>query len=125
MDYAVASARKVLQLMSEAEVVAEMKRRGIGRPSTYARIVATILERGYAKPLGRTRLLRATSLGETVFDTLSARFGSMVSEERTRLVEQMMDAVESSQDPDAEAAKVLREFYDEVAKNPELGRFIA
>jgi len=124
VSISVVSARRYLPLMSEAQVIAEMKRRGIGRPSTYARIVATILERGYVKPIGRARLLRATSLGEATYDLLSREFGAMVSEERTRVVERMMDEVEASQDPDAEAVKALSEFYREVAGDPRLSGLI-
>ena len=111
--------------MTEGEVVSEMKQRGIGRPSTYARIVDVILRRRYALTVGKTRYLIPTRKGIKVYYFLTGdstarelllrtrkkeeqtkvleierilpelgRYRELVSEERTRLVQQLMDEVE-------------------------------
>ena len=83
-----------VQLLSQAEVVRMMKERGIGRPSTYAKIIDTLLRRGYVVSRGRGGLLVATMRGIGVYDFLMARFGELVSEEVTRRLQETMDSIE-------------------------------
>ncbi len=57
---------------NESTLVKEMEAQGIGRPSTYAQIIATLLDRGYV--VEQARRLHATDLGIKVSDTLDANF---------------------------------------------------
>jgi len=70
-----------------------MKERGIGRPSTYAKIVNTLLERKYVKE-DKFRRLHPTSLGKMVYKYLSTQYGSIVSENTTRRMEENLDMIE-------------------------------
>jgi len=95
---------------TEGELVALMRERGIGRPSTYAKIISTLLERGYVKRDQRGRLY-ATWLGRAVLNYLDSRFGRYVSEETTRRLEEAMKAVEEGR---ANYIEILRELYEEI-----------
>ena len=81
-------------LLTQAEVVRMMKERGIGRPSTYAKIIETLLRRGYVVSAGRAGFLVATKRGIGVYDFLMERFGELVSEEVTRRLQEVMDNIE-------------------------------
>jgi reverse gyrase len=94
---------------TQGEVIALMKERGIGRPSTYAKIVATILERKYA--LERKNRLINTLLGFKVYKYLSFKFGKYVSEETTRKLEEIMDQVEQGK---VDYKEVLKSLYQEI-----------
>lgn len=96
-------------LLTEGDVVALMKERGIGRPSTYSKIIETLLERGYI--IERSGRLIATSKGMRIYQYLTERFGSYVSEELTRRLEADMDRVENGE---ADYQKILEELYQEV-----------
>ena len=77
---------------SEASLVKELERCGIGRPSTYASILATLFERKYVeKERGR---LRPTRIGFTVTDLLLARFPDLMSVTYTASLEEGLDAIE-------------------------------
>ena len=90
---------------TEGELVAEMKRRGIGRPSTYALTVERLLARRYLVRRG-SRLL-PTPLGRRVYrllteeGPLAAAARRYVAEEFTREIEAWMDRVEEGEDPAA------------------------
>jgi len=77
---------------TQGSLVEQMKERGIGRPSTYAVTVSRLLEHRYL--VERKKFLFPTSLGIKVYSYLSQRFGSLVSEEFTRKLEEVMDRVE-------------------------------
>ncbi|MET1129182.1 MAG: reverse gyrase [Thermoproteota archaeon] len=83
-----------VQLLTQAEAVRLMKERGIGRPSTYAKIIDTILKRNYAVSRGRVGSLVATWRGIGVYEFLMKRFKQLVSEETTRELQKVMDAIE-------------------------------
>lgn len=70
-----------------------MKKRGLGRPSTYAEIVSTLLQRYYVYELKNGSLV-PTNLGKKVYHHLSQRFFQYISEEFTRELEDFMDSVE-------------------------------
>jgi DNA topoisomerase-1 len=77
---------------SEASLVKELERCGIGRPSTYASILATLFERKYVeKEKGR---LRPTRVGFSVTDLLVARFPDLMSVTYTASLEECLDAIE-------------------------------
>jgi reverse gyrase len=94
---------------TEGEIIALMKERGIGRPSTYAKTVATILERQYA--LERKNRLINTTLGFKVYKYLSLKFGRYASEETTRRLEEIMDQIEQGK---VNYKEVLKELYQEI-----------
>jgi len=96
-------------LLSEGDVVAMMKERGIGRPSTYSKIIETLLERGYV--IERAGRLIATKKGINVYGYLTERFGNYVSEELTRKLEEDMDKVENGQ---AHYQEILRRLHNEI-----------
>jgi reverse gyrase len=67
-----------------------MKEKGIGRPSTYAKIVQVLFLRKYV--FERKGKVFCTALGAKVYHFLSKNYGEMVSEELTRKLEEEMDA---------------------------------
>ncbi|GIV90552.1 MAG: DNA topoisomerase 1 [Chloroflexus sp.] len=91
---------------TEASLVKELERLGIGRPSTYATILSTIQEREYVEMVDKK--LIPTTLGRVVTDLLVEHFGNIVDYDFTSSLEQQLDDI-------AEGAKkwvpVLREFY--------------
>ena len=99
------------KLPTQAELIQLMKARGIGRPSTYATILERLFLRRYV--VERSGRVLPTKLGKEVHTYLSQRYGSFVSEERTRLLEEKMDAVERGEMDYQEA---LRELYEEIGR---------
>lgn len=76
---------------SEAKLVAEMKKAGIGRPSTYVSTIATLLKRGYVER--EKRLLVPTQLGTTTVRLLVSTFPHIFQVEFTARMEDLLDAV--------------------------------
>jgi len=77
---------------SEATLVKELEENGIGRPSTYAAIISTILDRNYAeKEKGR---FHPTELGFLVNDLIVASFGDIVDVGYTARMEEELDEIE-------------------------------
>ncbi len=76
---------------SEASLVKELEKRGIGRPSTYASIISTIQERGYAKLANRR--FYAEKLGEIVTDRLQEGFTDLMDYGFTAAMEENLDQV--------------------------------
>ena len=91
---------------TEASLVKELERLGIGRPSTYAPTISTIIDREYVA-LAEKKLL-PTALGRVVTDLLVEHFASIVDYSFTSALEQQLDDI-------AEGSKrwvpVLRDFY--------------
>lgn len=75
---------------TEASLVRELEKRGIGRPSTYAAIIDTIMSRGYVTTDKRN--LVPTSLGDKVVDSLRGHF-AFADYEFTRNMEQALDDI--------------------------------
>ncbi len=140
-------------LYTQGDVVALMKKRKIGRPSTYAKILQTLMQRGYVAETAKQKKLIATELGMGVYSFLSAliledvvkqldenyreialelhnkfkdlakhvrrdtvyllveKVRKLVSEERTRILEQYMDHIEEGK---KYYQDVLSELYNEV-----------
>ncbi|MCE9594105.1 MAG: type I DNA topoisomerase [Planctomycetes bacterium] len=78
---------------SEATLVKELEKKGIGRPSTYAAIISTIQERGYVT--SEQRKFAATELGELVIDLLVQHFGDVINTDFTASMETDLDEVEN------------------------------
>lgn len=91
---------------NESSLVKELDNRGIGRPSTYASIISTLLDRKYA--IKENRSLMATELGIAVNSILTSEFPDIFSVGFTARMEEELDQVESGEKP---RLIVLDEFY--------------
>ncbi|HEX5825427.1 MAG TPA: type I DNA topoisomerase, partial [Candidatus Limnocylindrales bacterium] len=76
---------------TEATLIKALEEHGIGRPSTYAAIISTILDRGYVRV--EERRLRPEEIGEIVTDYLVEHFGDYVSLSFTAKMEEDLDEV--------------------------------
>lgn len=92
---------------TEASLVKELESEGIGRPSTYASIIAVIQDRSYVEQ--RDRRFYATDLGEVVTDKLIEAFPELMDVGYTRQMERELDSVE---DASVDWVAMLRSFYD-------------
>ncbi|MFA6184048.1 MAG: type I DNA topoisomerase [Parcubacteria group bacterium] len=97
---------------TEAGLIKELEKRGIGRPSTYASIIKTLKDRQYADKEGRT--LKPTDTGEIVSDFLSANFDKYISDSFTAQMEDNLDAIANGK---KEYAKILKSFYGPFTKD--------
>ena len=91
---------------SEASLVRELEKRGIGRPSTYASIISTIQDRGYVT-LNKRRFY-AEKIGEIVTDRLVESFADLLDYSFTAGMEQDLDQIASG---DRQWLNVLDTFY--------------
>ncbi len=92
---------------TEGSLIQEMKRRGLGRPSTYARTVELLLKRGYVVK-SRRGFLYSTPLGERVFAFLMERYSEYLSEDFTKRIEEAMDEIEEGK---RDWREVLKEIH--------------
>ncbi|HDR1285997.1 type I DNA topoisomerase [Pasteurella multocida] len=76
---------------SEAALVKELEKRGIGRPSTYAAIISTIQERGYVRV--ENRRFYAEKMGEIVTDRLNQSFTALMNYDFTANMENILDQI--------------------------------
>jgi DNA topoisomerase-1 len=91
---------------TEASLIKTLEEEGIGRPSTYATIVGTLLERDYITREGRS--LKPLALGETVSDLLSEHFPDIVDIGFTARMEEDLDEIARGKKA---WVPVLRDFY--------------
>ena len=91
---------------SEASLVKELERLGIGRPSTYSSIITTLAARNYVEI--KQRRFFPTDLGETVEKVMVSRFPSIFNVEFTSEMELELDKVEEG---DLDWHEVLDNFY--------------
>ncbi|MCQ8227860.1 type I DNA topoisomerase [Pantoea trifolii] len=108
---------------SEASLVRELEKRGIGRPSTYASIISTIQDRGYVRV--ENRRFYAEKMGEIVTDRLESNFRELMNYDFTARMENSLDQVANNE---AEWKAVLDSFFsdfsqqlDDAEKDPEEG----
>ena len=80
---------------TEASLVRAMEEKGVGRPSTYAAIIATIQDREYV--IKTDKKLSPTKLGEVVNGLMMDRFPNIISVEFTADMEKQLDQVEAGQ----------------------------
>lgn len=109
--------KHTVPLFTQASIVEEMKKRGIGRPSTYAKIVEVLFRRGYVYE-DKYKRVRPTRLGVMVYSYLKERYEKYVTEETTRRLEEIMDKVERGEE-DYQAT--LRLLYEEIKSLMEEG----
>ena len=95
------------QRYSEAALLKALEENGIGRPSTYAPTISTILQRGYV--VREAKVLKPTELGTVVTDLMKQYFKSIVDIEFTAKMETELDEVEEGE---KDWVTILREFYD-------------
>lgn len=80
---------------TDASLVKEMEKRGIGRPSTFGAIVEEIIEtRGYVEKFGAKQQLKPTLRGKRLIKALTGRF-SFVEYNFTRVLEEQLSGIES------------------------------
>ena len=91
---------------TDATLIRAMEQNGIGRPSTYAPTVSTILDREYVVKEGK--YLRPTPLGEVVTGLMEDKFPDIVDTKFTARMEKTLDAVEEGKMP---WKAVLHDFY--------------
>lgn len=99
---------------SEASLVKELEKRGIGRPSTYATIISTIQDRGYVKV--ENRRFYAEKMGEIVSERLVSSFADLMSYDFTASMGQTLDDVARGE---LDWKKVLDGFYADFTKQLE------
>ncbi|MDP3725994.1 MAG: type I DNA topoisomerase [bacterium] len=97
---------------TEAGLIKELERRGIGRPSTYASIIKTITDRGYVTKDGKT--LFPTDTGEVVSDFLEKNFTTYISDTFTAEMEDKLDEIAEGS---REYGKTLADFYTPFSKD--------
>ena len=91
---------------TEASLVKALEEKGIGRPSTYATIISTILDRRYVQK--EQKQLVPTDLGKVVNKLLVENFGDIVNVEFTADIENQFDEIAEGKEP---WKQVIREFY--------------
>ncbi len=97
---------------TEAGLIKELEKRGIGRPSTYASIMKTIETRGYVEKQNKT--LFPTDTGEVVSDFLETNFAEYISDTFTADMEDKLDDISNGK---REYEKTLRDFYEPFLKD--------
>ena len=97
---------------NDASLVKTLETLGIGRPSTYATIVSTLIERGYIKR--EKRGFQPTEVGVIVSDLLTAHFPKIVNYQFTAKMENDLDLIASGK---KEYQKTLEEFWNPFYEN--------
>lgn len=91
---------------NEASLVKALEEKNIGRPSTYAPIISTIIDRGYVRRA--QKMLEPTELGKVVTSLMKDNFKDIVDVEFTADMEEKLDEIEEGQ---KSWVKVLQDFY--------------
>ena len=100
---------------SEAALVKELEKRGIGRPSTYASIISTIQDRGYVKLEGRR--FYAEKMGDIVTSRLTENFSGLMDFSFTANMEEKLDDIAEGK---VNWTSVLDNFYTDFSKQLEV-----
>ncbi|HEC19226.1 MAG TPA: type I DNA topoisomerase [Gammaproteobacteria bacterium] len=93
---------------SEASLVKELEKRGIGRPSTYAAIISTIQDRGYVTV--KNRRFYAEKIGEIVTERLAENFTDLMDYNFTANMEEKLDSIAAGE---SNWLNVLDAFYED------------
>ena len=97
---------------TEAGLIKELEKRGIGRPSTYASIMKTIEDRGYVTKEGKT--LTPTDTGDVVSTFLENNFPTYISDSFTAEMEDELDDIATGK---RSYEKTLKDFYGPFSKD--------
>ena len=92
---------------TEARLIKEMEELGIGRPSTYAKVMDTIKERGYVEMVEKK--FKPTDMGIETTDKLQEFFSNIINVEYTAEMETDLDKVADGKE---DSLKILKDFYD-------------
>ena len=95
---------------TEASLIKALEENGIGRPSTYAPTITTILDRHYVER--EQKQLKPTPLGDVITDLLKDHFENIVDTKFTAQMEGNLDKVEEGK---SEWYEVLKDFYGDFA----------
>ena len=101
-------------LYTEATLIHALEENGIGRPSTYAPIITTIVDRGYVEK--DQKKLKTTPLGQAVNTVMMEQFPNIVDVKFSADMEKKLDIVEAGK---ADWVKTIDEFYQGFAKSLE------
>ncbi|MDR1630811.1 MAG: type I DNA topoisomerase [Oscillospiraceae bacterium] len=93
---------------TEASLIKTLEETGVGRPSTYASIISTIMDRGYV--VREQKSLKPTELGTVTTNLLKERFPKIVNTKFTAGMETNLDQVEEGK---TNYIAMLHDFYDE------------
>jgi reverse gyrase len=93
------------------DVVRWMKENEIGRPSTYAKIIDTLIDRNYVEVKGKIQALLVTERGRFVYEFLKRAFGEKVDVRVTRQLEEAMSMVE---DGKIDYQEVLSKIHEDI-----------
>ncbi len=96
---------------SEATLIKTLEENGIGRPSTYAPTITTILARMYVEREGKQ--LRPTALGDVTTQVMKEHFQHIVDPDFTAKMESELDSIEQGK---ADWSKMLEDFYQDFSK---------
>ncbi len=96
---------------TEAGLVKELEKRGIGRPSTYASIIRTLETRAYVEKQGRTLIPTAT--GDVVSSFIEQNFSDYISDTFTAEMEDELDQIAEGK---RQYEKTLKDFYGPFTK---------
>ncbi len=96
---------------TEASLIKFLEENGIGRPSTYAPIISTIIDRGYVERDAKS--LKPTALGTVVTDLMIDQFPTIVDEKFSAGMEKNLDKIEEGK---TDWVKTLDKFYKDFAK---------
>ena len=97
---------------TEASIIKALEENGIGRPSTYAPTITTVIQRGYVEREGKS--LVPTHLGEVTNQLMEEQFSSIVNVDFTAEMETNLDRVEEGK---ADWVQTLGNFYGEFEQN--------
>jgi DNA topoisomerase-1 len=98
---------------NEASLIKILEKHGIGRPSTYATIISTIIERGYVNK-GKDRRLTITELGALVTEKLKGFFSDIMNLSYTAEIEDKLDDIA---DGAVKWEEVISKFYEKFSKD--------
>ena len=101
-------------LYTEATLIHALEENGIGRPSTYAPIITTIVDRGYVEK--DQKKLKTTPLGQAVNTVMMEQFPDIVNVKFSADMEKKLDVVEAGE---ADWVKTIDEFYQGFEKSLE------
>lgn len=99
---------------TEASLIKALEENGIGRPSTYAPIITTILARNYVERDGKS--LKPTSLGEIIYDLVKSNFTDIINIDFTAKMEDELDSIGNGK---TDWISMMRSFYEDFSRDLE------
>ncbi len=104
--------KHTVPLFTQATLIEKMRNEGVGRPSTYAKIVDVLFSRGYIKE-DKYQRIWPTPLGKKVYNFLKKNFPEFVTTETTKNLEEIMDKVERREE---DYTEVLKRIYTDALR---------